>query len=422
MQAGPLRGFEWFLAGRYFRMAQGRGESSRFLRFVIVVAVGGVAVGVASLLLSLAIVRGFSQEIEAKITGFGAHVQVESFRNAPLSIPPGMEDELLAYPEVVGVASVVQELVLLRKNSVSLDGVVLWGTEQLPAYLDESVVQGTGLQPPAGTDKEAEAAALVIGQRLAQKLDLAVGDAVTLFSMRNQRDRSATQLQPPRIRSFVIAGIYETSLADDELYVFTQLSTARDFFKYEAQQVSRLDLTLSDPALAGQVVARIEEAFGFPYMARTIYEVYRNLFAWVALQESIIPLVISVIIFVAAFNIIGTLLMLMLEKTSEIGVLSSLGASSRLLRRVFLAFGLLIGCVGVGIGAGLAFVLGVLQKRYDLIPLPEDAYYMKTAPIEMSGLDFLLVSGIALLLCALAAYIPARIASRIDPIRVIRFR
>ena len=157
-------------------------------------------------------------------------------------------------------------------------------------------------------------------------------------------------------------------------------------------------------------------------MARSIYEVWRGLFAWVELQESIIPLVIGVIILVAAFNIVGALLMIILEKTREIGVLESMGASSRSLRRLFLWLGLLIGIVGTAIGEGLALVLALIQQRYGIIPLPPEAYYMDTAPIELNPFDFVLVAVVTLTLCALAAYVPARVAAAIDPIRVIRFR
>ena len=126
-------------------------------------------------------------------------------------------------------------------------------------------------------------------------------------------------------------------------------------------------------------------------------------------------------IIVAAFNIVGTLLMIILEKTREIGVMASMGASRQIIRRLFLWLGLFVGAAGTGIGLSIALILALLQQRYDIIPLPEEAYYMDTAPIELNPLDFVLVGVISLVLCALAAYIPARFASRIEPLRVIRF-
>lgn len=414
--------FERFVAIRYFRAARGREEGRRFLRFIMYIAVAGVAVGVSALLLALSIVRGFSQEIEDKIVGFGAHVQVENMQRAPLTEAPRLEAELRALPEVAGVAPVVQELALLRRSATEIEGVAIWGTEAPPAYLAEQVVAGAF----EFTADERNRPGLVVGAQLAEVLGLAVGDPVTVFSMRRiggLAGEGASSLQRPRVKAFRITGIYETSLSDfDELYAFTDLETARALLDYAPDEVTRLDVTLKNVEQAQAVAAQIEDTLGFPVMARSIYDVFRGLFAWVNLQESIIPLVIGVIVLVAAFNLIGTLLMMMLEKTREIGILQSMGASPRMLRRLFLWLGLLIGGVGTAIGAALALGLALAQQRYEIIPLPAEAYYMTSAPVALHYLDFVLVAGVALVLCLLAAYVPARAASRIEPIRAIRFR
>jgi lipoprotein-releasing system permease protein len=192
----------------------------------------------------------------------------------------------------------------------------------------------------------------------------------------------------------------------------------------ETGAVSRFDVTVRDISSVDSVAAQLESNLGFPASARTIYQIqpYSSLFAWVDLQQGIIPLVIGVIVIVAAFNIVGTLLMMILEKTREIGVLQSLGASQKMLKRLFLALGLLIGAVGTLFGSALALSLGLIQKQFGIIPLPAEAYYMTTAPIQLNPLDYLVVGGITLLLCCLAAYIPARVAARIEPVRAIRFQ
>ena len=414
--------FHRFVALRYLAGAQGREEGRRFLRFITFVAVGGVAVGVAALLLALTIVRGFSREIEAKIVGFGAHVQVESFQDAPLDDAGPMQREIGEIEAVAHVAPVVTEFALLRRSSNEIDGVSLWGTDQIPSYLAEHMTEGTSDLAPDSSGR----AGLVIGETLARLLNASVGDRVTVFSMRSMAGGAALPRSPlgarPRVKQFRITGIYETALANfDEIYVFTDLAVARELLEYSPDQVTRFDLTLHDVEQADTVARGIEETYGFPVMARTIYQVYRGLFAWVNLQEAIIPVVIAMMIIVAAFNIVGTLLMIILEKTREIGVMASMGASRQIIRRLFLWLGLLVGAAGTGIGLGIALVLALLQQRYDIIPLPEEAYYMDTAPVELNPLDFVLVGVISLILCALAAYIPARFASRIEPLKVIRF-
>jgi len=267
---------------------------------------------------------------------------------------------------------------------------------------------------------------LVVGAALANRLGLGVGDKVAAFGMRpGGGQEGGALLRPPRIEQFEVAGIYETSLTNiDDTYAFTSLPTARRLFGMERDAVSRFDVTVQDLSRADSVAATIESRFGFPVSARTIYQIqpYASLFAWVDLQQSIIPLVIGVIVVVAAFNIIGALLMMVLEKTRTIGVLQGMGASQRRVKRLFLFVGVLIGAVGAAIGAAVAVVLAVLQQRYDIIPLPADAYYMTTAPIDLYPLDYLWVPLLTVVLCALAAYIPARVAARIEPVRAIRFQ
>ncbi len=410
------------MAIRYLRSARGREEGRRFIRFITYVAIGGVALGTAALLLALSIVRGFSTEIEAKIVGFGAHVQVESFQDEPLDGADELQSTLLSMDGVVQAVPVVQEFALLRRSAQEIDGVAIWGTPEPPSFIRDNLVAGEFVTNPDSAGRSG----IVIGRRLAAQLGLDVSETVTSFSMR--AGDAVTQdvvsgIATPRVKQFYVSGIYETSLSNfDELYAYTTIDAARDLLGYDEDQVTRFDLTLERVEGAQTTARAIEDQLGFPIMARSIYEVYSGLFAWVNLQEGIIPIVISVIVLVAAFNIIGTLLMMILEKTREIGILESLGASRRSLRKMFLWLGLLIGLVGTVVGEAAAFVLAIVQREYGLIPLPEEAYYMTTAPIELNGLDFVVVGVLAMFLCTLAAYLPARVASRVEPIRAIHFR
>ncbi|MEM1126972.1 MAG: ABC transporter permease [Bacteroidota bacterium] len=407
----PTR-FEHFLAWRYLFGAPGPPKAGGFKRFIVGVALGGVAVGVAALLLALTIVRGFSQEIEAKIVGFGAHVQVESYTDEPLDGVPTIAAQLFDHAGVTSVAPVVQEFALLRRSAGTVEGVALSGTDQPPTYLRDQVIEGVFSFEP----DEAGRPGLVVGVALARLLQLEVGAIVTAFSMRDDFARL------PSIRQFYVAGLYETDLSNfDELYVYTDIEVARRLLMYGPDQATRLDVTLADPTNAQAVAEAVSEELGFPYLARSIYDVFSGLFAWVNLQQSIIPLVVGIIVLVAAFNIIGILLMIVLENTRAIGVLGSMGASPQLLRRSFLAIGFWVGVLGTLVGEALALALAFAQLRYDLIPLPAEAYYMQSAPIALNPLDFVVVGVLTIVLCMGASYIPARVAGRIDPVRAIRF-
>lgn len=412
--------FERFMAWRYLRGAEGREEGRRFLRFITYVAIGGVAVGVAALLLALSIVRGFGAEIEDRIMGFGSHVQVQSIiADEPIEDAEEVGERLRGYEEVSRVAPVVESFVLLRKSAEAIDGVALFGTDEPPPFMAERVVDGSFTFE---ADEEGRPA-LVVGEQLAQRMNISAGDRTTLFAMPpDQEAQPGMGIPRPQVREFYVAGIYETAVADiDDLYVFTSLEEARNLMGLAPDMVSRFDLNLRDTNQIEPLAEQLEADLSYPLGVQTIYQQYQGLFAWVDLQQSIVPIIISVIIIVAAFNIIATLLMLILEKTREIGVLGSLGASGQTLRRLFLSLGVLIGVVGTVIGEALAFTLGFIQQQFGIISLPVEAYYMETAPVQLHPFDFMLVGFVALILCALAAYIPARVASRIEPVQAIRF-
>lgn len=410
--------FKTFIAWRYLRGARGGESGSKFLRFITYVAIGSVSVGVATLLLALAVVRGFSQEIETKITGFGAHIQIESIRHTPLNQASELEALIREETTVVSLQPVVTEFVLLRRSNQDIDGVGLWGTDRLPDYLNKHLSYGSGKLE--GTSSSAR---LVVGGILAKNLNLAIGDQVTLLSTRNLGSPESLLQARPRLKQFEITGIYETALADfDETYVFTDIHTARQLLDYMPDEVSRFDVMLEDVTLAQSVSPLLEESLGLGILVRSIFEIYRGLFAWVDLQEAIIPLVIGVLILVAAFNVMGTLLMIVLEKTREIGILSSMGASQRDIQQLYLHVGFFVGGLGTVIGLFLAWGLATLQFQYGIIGLPAEAYYMDTAPVVLHLTDFILVSVVSLFLCLGASYFPARIASRMSPLRVLRFR
>lgn len=411
--------FERTLALRYLRGAQGREERDGFLRFVVIAAIGGVAVGTGALLLALMIVRGFSREIEAKIVGFGQHVQVESYLGDPLTDIDSVQTVIADIPGVIRVAPSVIDFALLNAGGGSggVDGILLWGTvpEDLPFV---------AARTEAGTfDFAADAdgrPGIVIGVLLAERLGLSLGDRVAAYSTRGL---GSGQVQSrPRIKQYHLAGTFETGLGDfDDRFAFADIDDARDLFAYAPGQVSRLDLTLDDRSRSREVSDRITDEIGPPLYARPIEDVYRGLFAWVELQQSIVPLVISILVVVSAFNIIGALLMVVLEKAREIGTVLAMGASRSAVRRLFLVFGLMVGVIGAALGTSTALLLGGIQDRFEVISLPADAYYLSSAPIEFSGIDIAITVIATITLCVLAAYLPARAASRIEPIRTIRF-
>jgi lipoprotein-releasing system permease protein len=401
---------EWFLALRYFARAEGQREGRSFVRFITYVAVGGVAVGVAALILALGIVRGFSQEIEGKLMEVGAHLRVVSYTDDPLSNAASLQDQLESYDAVRTVKPVAEGVVIARAGADAIEGLVVQGTNTLPAAVRRSTAQPDRARPEG----------VLLSTSIAERFGTGPGERLTLFALDRQA-QGGVALQP-RVQQYTIDATYTTSLDFiDNTVLFMGLTEARGLLELSENQVSRFELTLHDVNAIESTAETMREDLSFPAAVRTVYQQYAGLFAWINLQQNIIPLVISTIVIVAAFNIVGTLLMMMLEKTREIGVLMSMGLSARGVQRVFLVLGAVIGCTGSAIGGALAVGAGWVQQTYGVIPLPADAYYMDTAPMALYASDVLLVTSVAIVLCIAAAYLPARVASRIDPVRVIRF-
>ncbi|PSQ69071.1 MAG: ABC transporter permease, partial [Bacteroidetes bacterium QH_1_64_81] len=195
---------------RYLWGAEGREEGRSFLRFITYVAIGGVALGVAALLLALAIVRGFSREIENKIVGFGAHIQVTSYvQDQPLDQGSDLRSELAQMDGISEVAPVVEQPVLLRRTDDAIDGVVLLGVEQLPSYLRQRIHEGAFEVHP----RDGGHPGLVVGQELASRLGLEVRQLVTTFALREETSgESSFGVRTPRVKQFRVRGIYDTSL------------------------------------------------------------------------------------------------------------------------------------------------------------------------------------------------------------------
>lgn len=404
--------FEWFIAGRYFK---GGRKGSTFLSFIKIMAVGGVAIGAAGLLIALSIVHGFKSTIEEKILGFGNHLTVQTYTNQPVF----RADTLVTYlSEIPGVQDV--QAVLYGQGMVQaaefVDGTFIKGVEttgdlsDLHSYISKGVydlkIQDNG-RP-----------GLVMGSRLARTLSVEPGRTITIYTMRG----SPSPGNFPEIMQFQLTGVYQTGIDkfDDTLVIIGREHAAR-LLDTSWPRADQIDIHVANLSDIRKVDDIISGELGFPYYTETIYRKYSNLFAWINLQEKTIPFVISVMIIVAAFNLIGTILMMVLERTRDIGILKTMGAIDKKIRSIFLYEGLLVGFVGLLIGITLSLLFWWIQGTFELIPLSEENYYMTTAPVEPHFSDFVIVSVVTMILCALASWLPARVASGMNPLSVIQF-
>lgn len=405
--------FEWYLALRYF---QGKRKGSKFLSFIKGMAITGVAVGSAGLLIALSIVHGFKSVIDNKVLGFAPNITVTTFSEEPLERTDTLLTFLEQYPEIAEAQPVINGQVMLQ-SSEEVTGSMVKGVSLKGDVTDieEYISEGRYYLGTADTSK---LPGLVLGAGLANTLNADINTVLTAYTV----EGLPSPLNSPEIQQFRLAGIYETGIGQfDELFALIGRPHARELFQLNSRQASAVEIRLKDPTQVASFDKRLSEDLEYPFYSETIYDRYGNIFAWVNLQEQTIPFVISVMIIVAAFNLIGTVLMMVLERTRDIGILKTMGAGDRSIRLVFLLEGLFVAAVGLAIGISLSLLFAWLQATFHLIPLSEQNYYMAYAPVEPHALDFLLVTGVTFLLCALASWLPARIAAKTDPLKVIAY-
>jgi lipoprotein-releasing system permease protein len=400
-----------FFVSRKFTFSR---KESNFISFISTISVAGIALGVATLIIALSILNGFEKTITSKIVDFDSHIKIVSYRsilpNYQLIMPEIRE---ITDPYLREISPYAAKIAIISSRRIK-EGVNVKGI--LPGNggsIEQNITEGEFLL------NRGENASVVIGKKLASKLRVGVGDRLTVFSLVNDELPSIENM--PNINRFIISGIFESGMAEyDDLNVYVHLAEAQDLFGI-GENITGYDITLNNVTKIDSLTEVLSGTLRYPHSVRSIYQIHRNIFTWIELQKEPIPIVLALIIIVAVFNIIGTLLMVVLEKTNAIGVLKSIGATSGQVISVFLLQGLFLALIGILSGNILAFTLLEIQQTYQIISIPSSVYFMTTVPIEMTWQIFTGVSVVTLVLCILASSIPSYIASKISPVSSLRF-
>jgi lipoprotein-releasing system permease protein len=404
---------EWFIAQRYFKSNR---KDASFLSFIKIMAIGGVAVGSAGLLIALSVVHGFKQTIEEKILGFGTHISIETYAEMPVY----RADTLITWigqniPEVQQIQPVIYGQGMIQAGSM-VEGTFVKGVPESGDLSDLNTYITQGVYDLS--QQESGFPGLVMGARLARNLNAEIGNSVFIYAIKGIPSSSNL----PEIQQFTLTGVYQTGIDRfDDVMVLIPIERARTLLDVRAPAASQVDIRVSQIQDIRKAEQSIRDAIDFPYYSQTVYDRYSNIFAWINLQEQTIPFIIGAMILVAAFNLIGTVLMMVLERIRDIGILKMLGTSDRRIRNIFLLEGFMVGFIGLLIGVGIAILFNWLQAEYAIIPLSEENYYMSTAPVAPRLSDFVLVSMVTMSLCMAASWFPARVAARLNPLTVTRF-
>jgi lipoprotein-releasing system permease protein len=409
----------YFIAHRLIR---GRREGISFSRPINVIAVVGIAMGLAVMILAVAILTGFKKQIREKVVGFGSHIQIMnfdsnlSFETTPISDTQKFIPKIKHIPGVEHIQVFATKAGIIRTDE-DIQGVVLKGigSDFDWSYFKSNMVDGSvfTVTDTGRTDK------VIISKKIADMLKLKTGDSFAMLFIQD----------PPRMRKFTISGIYETSLEEfDKMYVYCDIGHIKRLNGWREDQVSGFEVFIRDFDKLDIMTAEIRDAIGYKiteedtkFKVTNIRIKYPQIFDWLNFQDINVIIIILLMLIVAGFNMISGLLILILEKTNMIGVLKSLGAEDITLRRVFLYQAAYL--IGKGlfwgnlIGIGLAY----LQLKTGAIKLDPSSYYIKTVPVNLELAHILLLNAGTMAAIIIMLLVPSQLISRISPVKAIRF-
>jgi len=405
--------FEVFLGLRYLRA---RGHRTNLSLFVWI-GIGGVFLGVSALIVVLAVMTGFQDGIRDKIISANPHVLIMEAGGRGVADGRVLAERVVPVPGVVSATPFVLQQALFTSGSGGATGGLLRGVDlATPAVRDAiaSQVRFGNIEPVLKGSEPA----LLLGRELARSLGVAPGDHVTVISP--QGAMTAVGLVP-KMRRFLVAGWVEVGMYEyDASLAYTSLALAQEFAGL-GDRVTGVEVKLANPFDAKEVGRIIAARLKGPYWIRDWMDMNRNLFAALQLEKLALFVIVTIIVLVAAFAIIGHLVLLVAEKRKEIGILKAMGAGAGSIGAVFLVAGMLIGVGGTLAGSAFGLLLIWVQNTYKIIRLAGDVYQISYLPMKLTGSDFAMIVGSTLVISFLATLSPARRAARMDPIEVLRY-
>ncbi len=391
--------FEFFVARRYLTS-----------RLTTIIATGGVFVGVSCLLITLSIMNGFQNELKRRILGGTPHILIQKYFNEPISDYQSVVDQLKNFEFIESSAPFIytKSIIRFKRNT---DGVVIKGViPELEAKITDvakNIVDG---------EFDLEGKSVVLGIDLSHSLNARVGDTILIAT-----PFSTTFGILPAAQRFILKGVFDLGMYEyNSSFVYLSLSEVQKLYDLK-DKVSGIELRVKDIYKTPHYARLIERTIGYPYKVLDWIKLNHSLFAALKFEKALAFIVLLLIVLVAAFNIIGVLLMLVNKKIKEIGILKSMGARSKEIMRIFIYKGTTIGIVGTALGVAFSLIACSLLNRWKVINLPGDVYFIETLPVEMNLTDFLLVAIAAVLISFTASLYPAYLASRLTIVDAIRY-
>ena len=410
--------FVTFVSGRYLRTRQKRA----FISLITVLSIAGVSVGVMALIVVIAVMAGFESDLKQRIMGIRPHMVItqkagnfDNYQQIIRQIAPTTGIET--------ASAFISTQVVLRTNS-RVAGALMKGVQVTAQSSGISGVDTHLLASPPNTadttkkgNPKPALPPIIIGKELAANLGVIRGDTVYIISPRGML--SPIGHMPAMVR-FQVVDLFESGMYEfDGTLCFVDLIQAQRMLKMP-NSVSGIEIRVDNMDHASQVARTIGTAIGNDYDVKDWKQLNRSLFSALRLEKTVMFIIQALIVLVAAFNIAGSLVMMVIEKRKDIAILKAMGATSRSISQIFVIKGLMIGLMGIALGTSAGVGLCALQARYTLVHLPADVYYITTLPVNLKLFDVLLIAVSALLICLAATLYPARQAAAVNPVEAIR--
>lgn len=423
--------YELYIGLRYLRAKR----KQAFVSIITIISVGGIFLGVAALIIVLAVMNGFETELRTKILGINSHIVLMEYNGGMRNYKEVMRD-IKGVEGVVASTPFIYSQAMLKKGQ-NVSGVVLRGLSIESAarvislgkmekgsidYLSKKARDAVKLKADI-----AELPGIIIGKELSRSLGVSLFETMSVLSPMGV---STPMGMVPRMKKFLVVGIFDSGFYEyDSSLAFLSLKDCQKFLRMDDDLVTGIEIKVADIYKAGVIAREIERKLGYPYWARNWIQMNKNLFSALKLEKRVMFIILSLIVLVAAFNIITTLIMVVMEKNRDIAILKSMGATAKSIMKIFMVQGLIIGAAGTILGCigGLFVALNLekisvfIEKIFGFKILPGDVYYLTELPSQVNYGDVLIIVAGTMLICFLSTIYPSLRASRLDPSEALRY-
>ncbi|RLB10564.1 MAG: lipoprotein-releasing ABC transporter permease subunit [Deltaproteobacteria bacterium] len=405
--------FELLLAIRYLKAKR---ENS-FISIITLISIIGVMAGVMALIIVLSVMNGFRSDLLSKILGVNSHIMVLSLEGG-FNNYREIEPKLKTIKEVVAFTPFVYSQVMI-KGSNSSSGAILTGIEPETATkvidINRMIKKGSLKHIK---ERIAGMPGIVLGSELSKRLAAFLGDTVTLIS---PEGRLTPVGRVPNTKRCRVVGIFESGMYEyDSSMAYILLKEAQDFLDM-GDRITGIEVRIKDPHRSDIVAKRIHSLVGYPFIVKDWKEMNKSLFSALKLEKMTMFVILTMIVLVGALNIISTLILMVTEKRRDIAILRAMGASAKNIMRIFVIQGLLVGIIGTIMGLMSGLGICYLLKRYKFISLPADVYYISKLPVRVQLWDIIIVCVAAVIISFIATIYPARHASKLNPVDILRY-